>query len=132
MSAVRTGIDARLKADSVLVAMCGSPQSIYHRRAPQTAKPPVVVYFKQSGERRFTFAGNPLHYETWVIKGIAYGRTADRAEAMGERIEAIMTTITAAGHTVLDVRLENDIDMPEQVGKEIFQHCGGQYRFVYQ
>jgi hypothetical protein len=132
MSAVRNAIDARLKGDATLVALCGSSQSIFHRHAPQTAKPPVVVYSKNTGDRRYFFKGVPLHYETWLIKGIAFGRTADRAEAIGERIEAIMTDLTISGHTCLDVRLESDVDLPEQVGKEIFQHVGGIYRVVWE
>lgn len=133
MSAVRDAIQARLVGDSALVALLGTPTaSVFHRKMPQSSKLPVVIYDKRTGSRVPFFAGAPLRYETWMVKGVAFGRTADRAEAIGERIEAVMTDLTITGHICLDVRLETEIDYPEQFGKELIQHIGGVYRIILQ
>jgi hypothetical protein len=130
-SDLRTGIESRLKADSQLMALLATPTaSVFHRVAPQTARLPLIVYEKRSGQRTFFFGGPPLHYEMWGVRGVAHARTADRAEAIGARIEDLMVDLTVAAHTVLDVRLESDIDFPEKIGKETIQHNGGVYRIV--
>lgn len=132
MSAVRTAIRNRLLSDSTLMALCATPTSVFHRHAPQTGKVPLIIIDKRSGVRVWTFGGTPMAYETWMIKGVAFARTADRAEDIAARIEVVMNDapLVISGRACLDSRLESEVDYPEQVGKETVQHCGGVYRII--
>lgn len=131
MSVVRTAIQAKLLSDSTLLALLATPTSVYHRQMPQTARVPAVIFDKRSSQRRFTMATSSKFYiDMWAIRGVAFGRTADRAEDIAARLEVLFqdAVLTVSGRSCLDVRLESDIDFPEQVGKEIIQHSGAVWR----
>lgn len=133
---VRAALQARLKAYTPLTALLATTDSVYHRRAPQTARAPMVVLDKRSGVPSYTLGGDstPVVNETWVIRGVAFGRTADRAEDIAIKIEAALTDAPlslSAGHLIAIFK-DSDVDYPEQVGKEIFQHSGGVYRVLSQ
>jgi hypothetical protein len=129
---LREAIHARLLATSQLTSLLATPQhSVFHRRAPQQAKPPLVIFEKRTGVPRWNYDGElAMNEETWLVRGVAFGRTAERAELIGAAIDVALTDAPLAvdGHHLLTIYRESDVDYPEQTGKEIVQHCGGIYR----
>lgn len=129
---VRTAIAERLLASSAVTSLLGVPDGIFHRKAPQATRPPVVIFQKQSGRPsiRFMGGGVAIDAEFWIVKAIAFGRLADRAEDIAVAIDASLTDAPLAltGRTLLECVRESDVDYPEQIGKEIFQHTGAIYR----
>lgn len=134
-SPLRVALEQRLGTYGPLTALLGTrTHGVYHRRAPQPAKPPVVIFDKRSGVTTWAFGRPAFFTETWMVRGVAFGRTADRAEAIAKQIDECLTDqpLVILGHTLLLLRKDSDVDFPEQVGKEIFQHVGGIYRVIYE
>lgn len=133
---IRTAIGTRLAATSGVTTLLSSTHAIYHRRAPQTAKPPLIVFDKRSGVPRYTMGGdtNPVLDETWIVRGVAFGRTADRAEEIAAAIEVALTDapLSVGGRHLLAVFKDSDVSYTEPVGKELFQHQGAVYRLISQ
>lgn len=131
---VRIALQSALKGSGPLVALLGTTGGVYHRKAPQPAKPPVVVFDNRSAIKTWAFGGEAFTTETWAVQAIAFGRTADRAEEIAYEIERALTDQPLAlnGRNLLYMRHDSGIDFPEQVGKEIFQHTGAVYRIIHE
>ena len=131
---VRVAIHNRLLASPGVTSLLGTPTSIYHRRAPGGAKPPLVVYDKRSGVPNYSFGGQPVDRTLWIVRGVAFARTADRAEDIGAAIDAALTDapLTIFGRHLLEICRESDVNYVEQVGKEQFQHVGAMFRVLTQ
>ena len=135
---VRTGLVNHLKAYTALTTLLGAgAQGVGHRRVSQAVKPPIVIVDKRSGVPAYSFDDdNPIQRDTWIVKGVAWGRQADRAEHIAALIDEALTTVPVAmtNRYVLSIYRESDVDYPEQVGttNEVFQHCGGVYVVVTQ
>lgn len=132
MNTVRSAIEARLKATTALTDLLAlKTNGVYHRRAPQGSKPPLVVFQKQSGNAQWGFGGELLaNVETWIVRGVSFGRKTDRAEEIAAAIDVALNDapLTIDDGKVIEVTRQSDLDYPEAVGKELFQHCGGIYR----
>ena len=102
---------------------------VYHRRAPQGAEPPYIVFFKQAGTPVHTFT-NPLSSELWTVKAISLGSSSSTAEAIAAEIDAVLhdADLSINGHDHLYLRRESDIDYGEPDGADQYQHVGGVYR----
>lgn len=132
---VRTAIEARLKAWPGLTSLLGTPTGVYHGVAPQPAKPPVVVIEQRTDMGRQMFGGEGYVDETWLVRGVAFGRTADRAEDIAAQIQLALEDAPLSlgtGLRLLAVWRESGVNYPEQVGKDRFRHTGGVYRVVSQ
>lgn len=133
---VRTAIQARLLATSAVTTLLATPShSVFHRRAPQQAKPPLIVFDRRSGVKSYSFSDpDAVLEDTWLVRAVSFGRTADRAEEIAAAIDAALTDapLSLSDRHLLAVFQESIVDYPEQVGKEMFQHCGGIYRVVTQ
>lgn len=131
---LREAIAARLLATTALTQLLATPTgSVFHRRAPQQSKPPMVVFAKQAGVADYNFGGElAQNSESWLVRGVSFGRTTDRAEQIGAAIDAALTDapLTITGGVVMAIFRESDVDYPEQVGKELFQHNGAVYRIA--
>ena len=133
---VRVAIETRLKSTSAVTALLANANAVYHRRAPQTAKPPVIIFDKRSGFSTYALGGDttPVLDETWIVRGVAFGRTADRAEEIAQAIEAALTDapLQLSPKRLLAVFKDADVSYTEQVGREMFQHEGAMYRVFSQ
>lgn len=131
---VRLALTSALKGSNTLTALLGTPGGVYHRKAPQPAKPPVVVFDNRSSLPTWAFGGEAFTTETWAVRGIAFGRTAERAEEIAYEIERALTDapLVISGRRLMYIRQDSGIDFPEQVGKEIFQHTGAVYRIIHE
>lgn len=129
---VRAAIEARLKGTAGLTTLLGTPTAVYHRKAPQPARPPVVVFDQRSSLKTYAFHREAFRTETWIVRGVAFGRTADRADAIAEQIDLALedAPLSVTGRRLLYLRQESEVDYPEQIGKEIFQHKGAVYRII--
>lgn len=136
MNTIRSGIYARLAADVTLTALLATPTSIFHRRAPQEAETPFVIFHKAAGNPTWTFGdiSDHLQRETWLVKGIDRAPSSGLAEDIAARVEVVLTDapLVSAGHVHLYVRRESDVDYGEDDGADLYHHVGAVYRLVTQ
>jgi hypothetical protein len=129
-----------MAGDSTLNALLGAPPSgwsknIYHRKAPQGAPYPLVIFQKQSGTPTYAFATDPAYEnDLWLIKGVDRGTTADGAEAIQGRLDALLTdgALSISGETQLYMRRESDVEYDEVSGDQTFHHAGSLYRLLHE
>lgn len=137
--AVRRALYGKLAGDSTLTNLLGSApsgysQNIYYEEAPSGAAYPLVVFFKSSGTPAYAFASRAFDNEMWTIKGIDRNSTADKAEAISTRLDALLTdgALTISGKTQLYLRRESDVDYPETSDGVTYRHSGAVFRLIYQ
>lgn len=140
-TAIRRSIYGKLAGDSTLNGLLGTPpsgwsKSIFYGYAPDDAHYPFVVFNKQAGTPVYANASKPA-YETdvWLIKAIDQNSTADRAEAVSARLNALLTDGSlsiAGGDAVMWLRRESDIDYPEITDGVTYVHSGSLYRLVFE
>lgn len=132
MNTIRSGLYSKLAGDTTLGALLASPTAIYHRRAPQTARTPFVIFHKQAGTPSWTFAGPPLLTELWMVKIIDRSSSASAAENAAARVVELLTdaTLVTAGKRLLYIRHESDVDYGEDDGAELYQHVGALWRVI--
>lgn len=139
MDPVREALDARLKADATLVAMLYSRVGVYHRDVPTEAKPPLIVFHKQSGTDEYTFGARAFLNQLWLVKAIHWGLKSDKAEDIAARIDVVLmdAPLTLSTGVLLYLRRESEVDYSEtmdmsgrQRSTETYFHCGGLYRIV--
>lgn len=140
MNALNAAITSKLAADATLVAMLGTAAeghtaAVYHRRAPEGAALPYVVFNKMSGVQKYTL-GERIYVDfVYQIKGLcespADSPSGKVASLIDERIDALIGTdgtLTISGHTHLYCRAIGDIDYPEPKADRVISHVGKQYR----
>lgn len=140
MNAVAAAIKAKLDADATLTAMLGAAAeghtaAVYHRRAPEGAALPYVIFFKSSGIPKYTLKSRSHMDLVYTIKGVcespADSPTGKPAADIDARVDALIGTdgtLSITGKTQLYTRRIADVDYPEQQADRILTHVGGQYR----
>lgn len=140
MNALNAAIAAKLAADATLVAMLGTAAeghtaAVYHRKAPEGAAMPYVIFNKMSGLDRYTLGTRVYTDYVYAIKGVCESPTDSPsgkvASLISERIDAILGidgTLTISGHTQIYCRAIGDIDYPEPKADRVYSHVGKQYR----
>ena len=126
---VRHAIIEQLRLDAELLDLLATPQSIYYRVAPQTARFPLVVLFKQAGRPEYTFADHHDD-ELWTVKAVSREHTPEDAEAIDERLRAVLhdAPLDIEGYALLYCRREQDIDYGEIEEGAVIHHIGATYR----
>jgi hypothetical protein len=137
--AVRRAIYGKLAGDTTLTNLLGTPptgvsKSIYHENAAQGARFPYVIFFKASGVPRYAIGALAMDNETWTIKGVDKSGSADTADGIATRLDALLTdgTISISGKTQLYLRREDDVEYEEVIDGVRYKHSGARYRLVYQ
>lgn len=114
----------------------GYSKAIYHNQAPPGAQFPFVVFFKSAGTPGYTFKSGAAYKEdVWTIKAVDRNTTADLAEAIDARLDALLTdgTVSISGATQMYLRRESDVEYPEVDDAGVrFHHVGGTYRLVFE
>jgi hypothetical protein len=129
---VRQALRDRLAADSDLLGLLATPESIYHRQAPQDAETPYVIFARQDGRRDLTF-GSHIQWDKWLVKAVTRTEKGYQAQARAEeidaRIEALLdqAKLNIEGRSHLYLRRESDVDFPEPDGTASYRHVGGIY-----
>jgi hypothetical protein len=141
-------------------SMLGTPapgygQSIYHDQAPEEASYPFIVFSKSSGVPTNVISGVRLdtalagadpgthgaktntwaaiETDVWLIKAVDQNTTADKAEAIAERLKTLLNdgVISISGYNQLFLRRESDVEYPETEEGIMYKHCGSLYRLIY-
>lgn len=129
MNPVRQALFDRLTADAPLAAIVAG--RIYHRRAPEGAAAPYVVFHRQAGTPRHALGdGGQLQTELWTVKAVAQGGSSAAAEDAADAIDNALhdAQIVIAGRALRYLRRESDIDYGETAGADTFHHVGAVYR----
>jgi hypothetical protein len=139
-TATRRALYGSMAGDTTLAALLAAPgagyqHAIYYQSAPADAAFPLVIFSKQSGVPTEAFHDpTALDTEVWLVKAIDHSPTANAAEAISERVRALLNDLTlslAGGATHLYLRRQSDIDYQEMASGETYVHCGSLFRLVY-
>jgi hypothetical protein len=127
-----------MAGDTTLNALLATPpsgysKSIYHQQAPGGAGFPFVVFQKQAGTPTEAF-GDPdaMDTDVWLIKAVDRSTSADGAEAVQSRLQALLNdaTLSISGATLLYLRRQSDVEYPEVSDGVTYNHAGALYRLV--
>jgi hypothetical protein len=139
-TAIRRALYGKMAGDTTLNNLLGTPapgygKNIYHKSAPAGATFPYVVFEKQSGVPTEAFT-RPSAFETdiWMIKAVDRSSTADPAEAIADRLKALLndSTLSISGGTLMYLRRQSDVEYPETVDGMQYAHVGALYRLIYE
>lgn len=134
MDPVRRAIASKLLADPAVTGKLAATNAVYHRHAPPDAIPPYVILHRQTGtDRDWTFDGQALTEDVWVVKGIdrsSQSRTSSTAEDIAAAIHASLhyADLTITGYTLGTIRRTVIVDYGEPDGAEHYAHVGGIYQ----
>jgi hypothetical protein len=131
---VRDAIYGLLTGDATLTGLLADATSVYHENAPAEATFPYVVFHRQVGLRDWTFGGEPMRPEVWLVKAVDRGQSAEDAEAIDARCETLLNdaALNITGSTLLYLRRDQDVSFPEVDGQDTYKHVGGLYRLTHQ
>jgi len=138
--AARRAIYGKLAGDTTLTSLLHSPpngysQSIYYQLAPEGAQAPYVVFQKQASTPHYSMGARDFDDEVWMIKAVDHNTTADTADAIQSRLDALLTdgALSISGKTQLYLRRESDVDYSETPAEsgERFIHAGSLFRLVF-
>jgi hypothetical protein len=127
-----------MAGDTTLNALLASPpsgwsKSIYHQQAPGGAQFPFVIFQKQAGTPTEAF-GDPdaMDTDVWMVKAVDRSTSADGAEAIQARLQALLNdaTLSISGATLLYLRRQSDVEYPEVSDGVTYNHAGALYRLV--
>jgi hypothetical protein len=114
-------------------APAGYTKPIYHTQAPEDAGFPLIIFSKSSGVPTGAFgAPTALDNEVWMVKAVDRSTTADGAEAIATRTQALLNDapLSISGATTLYLRRESDIEYVETTDGVTYQHVGSLYRLI--
>lgn len=142
-NAVKRAVYGKLSGDSTLTNLLGTPasgyaKSIYFEQAPQGAQFPYVIFSRSAGTPRWTFKQEAFREDVWMVKGVdrqsATSNTADTAESIADRVEALLTdaSLSISGEGLMWLRPESTVDYAEVVDGVTFRHSGSDFRLIHQ
>ena len=72
--------------------------------------------------------------DIWLVKGIDRSDTADLADDIASRLDALLTdgVLSISGRTQLYLRRESDIVYAEVAEGVVYRHSGSLFRLMYQ
>ncbi len=129
-AAIYTKLTGATALTSLLTGGTASP-SVYEILAPEGNDPPYVVFNAQSPSvPRYTLTGVAFENTVYQVKGVTVDHSAAAAGTIAQQIDAALNdqTLTVTGYTHLLCRRIADIDYPELVAGQRYQHRGGLYR----
>jgi hypothetical protein len=130
MDPVRQAIAAKLLSDPAVTGKLAGTNAIYHRRAPEGAAYPLVIFHRQSGlDRDYTFDGRGLLEDLWVIKAVDRSFLAARAEDIAGAVHASLqyADLPVTGYGTVKPTRRLLVDYGEPDGAEQFTYSGGMY-----
>jgi hypothetical protein len=139
-TAVKRALYGRLAGDTTLNALLASPaagysKSIYFQVAPDNAAFPFVIFQRQAGTPTDAMTRpGALENDVWLIKAVDRSTTADPAEAIAARVQALLNdaTLSISGGTLLYLRRQSDVEYPEVTNGIQYKHAGALYRLVWE
>lgn len=138
-TAIRRALYGKMAGDSTLTNLLASPpsgfsKSIYFELAPEGAGFPFVTFAKQSSVPAYALKQRAYDNELWLVKAVDRSSTADTADAIASRLDALLTdgTISISGRTELYLRRETDTEYLEVVEGDRVYHTGSSYRLMFE
>lgn len=137
-TAVRRALYGKLAGDTTLNSLLASPpsgwsKSIYYEVAPEGASYPFIIINKQSSVPTGAF-GDPSAFDSdvWLVKAVDRGMSADAAEAVAERVTALLNdaSLSISGATLAYIRRQADVDYAEVSNGQSFRHAGSLFRLI--
>lgn len=130
MNDVREALWRALSDDDDLTGLLSNPGAIYHQYAPERSGTPFIVFSKSSGTPQWSFAGDPIDHDVWLIKAIDRGGSASAAEDIAREVDRILNRadLDIDGRATLHVLRQSDVDYAEIDAGRVFHHVGGLYR----
>lgn len=122
---VRIALMKLLKADAGIKDLAGG---VYYRKAPQPREVPYVIVSKAAGTPEWTFDGEPMRNEVFVVKGVG---SPDQAEAIDLRCKKLLgrdVELEIEGREFHSCFWISDLDYEDPTDGERFQHVGAEYR----
>ncbi len=139
-TAIRRALYGRMSADVTLNGLLATPaagfaKAIYHQQAPDKAAFPFVIFSKSSGVPTEAMS-DPSAFDTdvWLVKGVDRNTTADGAEAIAIRLNALLNdgALSISGGTLLYLRRQSDVEYAEVIDGVQVKHAGALYRLIYE
>ena len=149
-NAVRRALYGRMTGDSTLRNLVGAApvgynannKAIYSDVAPAESGTPFVVFFQTSSVPMgdtFGPRGAEVENDLWTIKAVSRDGSADEAEAVQARLDALLTDPTGglaisgvlAASTVY-CRRESDVNYSEVQDGVTYFHRGCVFRLIWQ
>ncbi len=124
LNPVRVALKEFMKADAELME---TATGVYHRRPPDDAELPYVLFDKGAGIPLWSFSGPPMDKDVWRVMGC--GNRA-QAETIDHRLKEILNgaTLPIEGKVHQDIRSIGDIDFDEVKKGERIDYVGAEYK----
>jgi hypothetical protein len=138
-TAIRRALFGKMSGDTTLNNLLHAPpagytKSIFYQEAPNKAGLPYVIFNQQSGTPAYGFASTTvMDNEIWLIKGVDRNESADTADSIAERLDALLTdgVLSISGKTQLYLRRESDLpSYSETVDGVRYIHSGALFRLI--
>lgn len=137
--AIRRSLYGKMAGDGTLTAMLGTPpagysKAIFYEQAPAGTAFPYIIFSKQAGTPDYALGGRMTDTDVWLIKAVDRSDTADAADNIASRLDALLTdaTLSISGRTHLYLRRESDVDYAEVADGQTYRHAGSLFRLIYQ
>ncbi len=132
--AVRQAIYQALNVSAVTTLLGGGSASLVHSVAQPSATYPLCLFARQSDRSRLRFGGNAYDDQLWQVKGIVRGGSASVAEDIDKAVRDLLDfgSLTITGGSLMHMARISGIEYAENVGDEVYRHCGSLYRVVVQ
>ena len=135
MNAVDAALYQWLAAGTALTALLAggtADPSVYQWLAPQGQQPPYVVFNQQSGVPVHTLAAVAYENELYAVKAVTAGPSAAAAGTIAAAIDARLADqpVPVAGHALMFLRRDSDLDYPEDADGVRYHHRGAMYRIL--
>lgn len=136
--ASRRAIYGKMAGDATLDALLATPptgysHNVFYQVAPDAADYPFVIFNRQAGTPSYALGGRTMDSEVWLVKAVDRSDTADAADAIASRLNALLTdgTVSISGGTQLYLRRESDLDYSEVTDGVAYRHAGSLYRLIF-
>jgi hypothetical protein len=135
---VRRAIHGKLRGDTTLMGMLGAPpagftKSTFDEVSPGGGEFPYIIVSQSSSVPRYALDGLAMDSDLWLIKGTDQNITADRADGIADRLDALLTdgTLSISGKTKLLLRRESAVRYSEVIDGTKYVHSGHLFRLIY-
>lgn len=135
---VRRAIHGKLRGDTTLMALLATPPAGYSKstfddQAPEGAQYPYVIVGQSASTPRYAMSALAMDEDVWLIKGVDRNHTSDIADAIADRLDALLTdgSLSISGKTKLYLRRESAVRYPEVADGTLYRHSGHYFRLIY-
>jgi hypothetical protein len=136
---VRRAIHGKLRGDTTLSNLLGAPpagftKSTFDEVSPGGGEFPYVIVSQSSSVPIYALGGLAMDNDLWLIKGVDKNISADRADAIADRLDALLTdgSLSISGATQLYLRRDSAVRYSEVTDGTKYVHSGHLFRLMYE